>query len=669
MAPPVVLTVRSYVPEDTSSFQQESQTIIDRWEILLDQPQALHPAFEQLASKNGTASAPPTVARLRKLEPIVLSKVVVTVTTTQSGRVLCFAFSDGTVQYRNRFTMEEIYHEPDTESIMHPLQVGFQFTNDTPCLQVAFSPTNCSFVQLCEDWTVRWNRLHYPLEDEGASPESDDQKAVRAALTVALSATLNHGYFDDILAMARPFDRIPDFASAWVKEVVNMLKIVVDYTEADHHEQLVKNTPLQHCLSVISHFSFRGDFRPRSRSGRFAMLALGIRSVIIVLTVVANTSMNMRDKGNPMDDPDVVDTVTGCARWGTSLLAWLADSLFQLLEDPEVVPMLNNPKRFPELAKYLESKNDVALQLLLCSFTRGSLSALCRRLHFVESLSNRTANYYETRFQQQKQQQQDSAAAASSRPHPALVQAYQKMERVMSSGLVKVSWFDRILKELGSDIQAAYQKSLSGLVAANVKMQAANLTEQQQQQQNELFIKKAQAHFELDMLLGQNLPPSFREVLLKLFSVTLPAFRSQTDRAKLYFASYDLLEVEDSPVALAKRKAAGKYVDVFKRVELVVGPRPGQAAGPEGGGAAPAGDEAAAGGGSGEDNGMAGYRAALAGNWTAVGNDTGPQWRRCARCAAVMNDLLTTKPGYNVVLSQQRKCVCGGSWGTMPRGA
>ena len=73
------------------------------------------------------------MTRLRKLEPIILPKVVVTVTTAQFGRVLCFAFSDGTIQYRDRFTMNELYSEPDTDSIMHPLQVGFHFVNDTPC--------------------------------------------------------------------------------------------------------------------------------------------------------------------------------------------------------------------------------------------------------------------------------------------------------------------------------------------------------------------------------------------------------------------------------------------------------------------------------------------------------------------------------------------------------
>jgi mediator of RNA polymerase II transcription subunit 16 len=59
MAPALVLTVRPYVAQDGSPYHQETQSVIDRWEILIDQPQSLHPAFAQLGSKNGAPSAPP----------------------------------------------------------------------------------------------------------------------------------------------------------------------------------------------------------------------------------------------------------------------------------------------------------------------------------------------------------------------------------------------------------------------------------------------------------------------------------------------------------------------------------------------------------------------------------------------------------------------------------
>jgi len=61
-SPPVVLTVRSYIPTANSSYDQEAQSIIDRWEIVAEQSPALHQAFEQLGSRS--AQAPPPQVRL-----------------------------------------------------------------------------------------------------------------------------------------------------------------------------------------------------------------------------------------------------------------------------------------------------------------------------------------------------------------------------------------------------------------------------------------------------------------------------------------------------------------------------------------------------------------------------------------------------------------------------
>ena len=66
-APPIILAVRSYVapsdapPEATAPYP-EAQSIIDRWEIIYEQPQSLHSAFEQLGSRrNSIGASAPTV--------------------------------------------------------------------------------------------------------------------------------------------------------------------------------------------------------------------------------------------------------------------------------------------------------------------------------------------------------------------------------------------------------------------------------------------------------------------------------------------------------------------------------------------------------------------------------------------------------------------------------
>jgi mediator of RNA polymerase II transcription subunit 16 len=279
----------------------------------------------------------------------------------------------------------------------------------------------------------------------------------------------------------------------------------------------------------------------------------------------------------------------------------------------------------------------------------------------LETISDRAVQFYELNPQLQHQQQDPVApSAATARPHPALYQAYLKLRRTVSSSLVKVQEFDNLLSALSKDIQSAYQATFSGLVAAAVKPKQANLTEQQQLQLNQQFIKKAQTHCELDMLLGVSLPPSFRKVLHNFFKVTLPELRKQTDHAQLHFAPYDLLEVQENPNSLAMRKAARKYVDVFRRVELVMGrpPPPKHARDGQESNLLPMkrtanGEEVNNGRGADGPNGN---------------NGNGLEWRRCVRCASVMEDIWANRPGYNFVLAQQRKCACGGSWGVVSRG-
>lgn len=73
------------------------------------------------------------MARLRKLDPIIISKIIISIHVLQHGKVICFAFSDGTVQYRDRITMNEIYNETNLDRIMTLNQVGFQYVEESPC--------------------------------------------------------------------------------------------------------------------------------------------------------------------------------------------------------------------------------------------------------------------------------------------------------------------------------------------------------------------------------------------------------------------------------------------------------------------------------------------------------------------------------------------------------
>lgn len=199
-SPPLVMTVRDYVPTpSTVNYTPEPQSIINRWELLVESPPPpLHSAFEQLgfkpAQNSGQNNNPPNQTRLQRLPSIVLSKLVISVQTLQNGRVLCFFFNDGTMQYRDRFTFEEIYNETNSARISSLQQAGFQFMDPTPCLAVALSPTNSSFAQVCEDGKVKWNNLKYTGPD--FAPTGPCRELTRPILAARFMSMSNFVYED-----------------------------------------------------------------------------------------------------------------------------------------------------------------------------------------------------------------------------------------------------------------------------------------------------------------------------------------------------------------------------------------------------------------------------------------------------------------------------------------
>lgn len=426
-----------------------------------------------------------------------------------------------------------------------------------------------------------------------------------------------------------------------------MLKIPVDYSEEIQNDNPVRNQSLQLCLSIINHMGFRGEFKPRSFSGKFALLSLNIRNIIILITFAINTPSNMREKLSPLDEHEVVDALSGCVRWSLDLISYVVDSLYSLLQDPQFMDLLQ-PSRFGEISSYIQSQSNPAFQLLVCSSTRGFLSSVCRRVLHMEALSNKAIEFYDRRAAMQNATDPSSHTRL---PH-MLHRAYQKMHHITSSSIIKVQEVERLLGTFTSDARAAYQSAFASLAAQHLKKEGGGGGggKAPEQKHIETQIKSAQFHAELNMLLAAQPPPPFLPVLRKFFTQDLPAFKAQTDPAKLFFSDYSLLEMEDSARALGVRRAERRYVDVFRRVGMT--PPASLTAPPP----LPAQQRLDGREGKGEE----------------TSKDDVRQWRRCVRCAAVMEDVASAsglRPGFMFVLSQQRRCSCGGYWAVLPRGA
>lgn len=158
--PPMIVTIRSR--ESVEGPYQAAQSILDRWEAV-EQRQNLHPAFERLgARRNSVSSDLASTTKLHKLEPIVIDKVVVGFQVMPYGKVVVLTMYDGSVEYRSRFTFEEIYATEDMNKVMNLRQVGWTFTEEGPCTYrqppgeedaplTAGRPASCLFADILLD--------------------------------------------------------------------------------------------------------------------------------------------------------------------------------------------------------------------------------------------------------------------------------------------------------------------------------------------------------------------------------------------------------------------------------------------------------------------------------------------------------------------------------------
>jgi mediator of RNA polymerase II transcription subunit 16 len=149
------------------------------------------------------------------------------------------------------------------------------------------------------------------------------------------------------------------------------------------------------------------------------------------------------------------------------------------------------------------------------------------------------------------------------------------------------------------------------------------------------------------MLFGGSFPDAFKSVIVELFRKEglLDQVREEIEPAKLFFANFTMLEVDEDKASVERRRQLGKTMDCFRKGWLI-NPDP-----------AMKGTVGMQDNNSNATNGLA----------SGTGRQ-GARWRRCARCASVMEDVLLQRPALSWLVMQQRRCFCSGYWDTLAPG-
>jgi mediator of RNA polymerase II transcription subunit 16, fungi type len=352
-------------------------------------------------------------------------------------------------------------------------------------------------------------------------------------------------------------------------------------------------------------------------------------------------------------------------------MAWLADTLLSLPSTlPPTINLTNaSTLSLPDLVAHLHSTNTVSLHLLLSSPTRGFLNAICRRLAHLDYIARKTIVHaipgHPSNPATNPSNAPHGAGANTARPTPSispeLRAAYMKIATLTSAATLRTATFETLLSSVASHIKNAYSTHsppLSGSSAA----------------------EKARNTMEIKMLFGGAIPDTFKSVIVELFREEglLDAVRDEIEPARLFFADFAMLEVDDDVRSVRERRRRGMTMDCFRKTWLAnpaTGKKDGSPSGPSA--AAVAARVNSGGANTNGTNGTttgAGTPAATAVTATGAGaggagaGTAGPgpvRWRRCARCAAVMEDVLSNRQVLQWMVMQQRRCFCGGHWETI----
>lgn len=356
----------------------------------------------------------------------------------------------------------------------------------------------------------------------------------------------------------------------------------------------------------------------------------------------------------------MISALAGSIHWVLDLMAWITDTL---LETPSNLPpglSLIDPSKLslPDLLDHLHDTNNVCLHLLLSSPTRGFLTAICRRLQHLEYVAQRAIT--------------SSAPSQAGGPGqqavaPTLRTAYHQISTLISQSPVRFMTFEALLTSLATSVASAYQTHKPPLANNNSTGISRNT-------------------LEVKMLLGGEIPAAFKPLITELFAGvpgttknednystasmnggnaigSLARVRLEIDPANLFFADFSILEVEDDEESIQKRKHSGLTMDSFRKTWLT-NPSKSSSAGAVNTNtsadlALPSGFPSAAA----VTNGNANANGA-----NGITTASPKRWRRCTRCAAVMEDVLSPRPAFHSLVMQQRRCFCAGYWDTLASG-
>ncbi|KAL8920524.1 MAG: hypothetical protein Q9172_004478 [Xanthocarpia lactea] len=494
-------------------------TFIVRWELSSIKP-ILHPSFSQLASKkpNGTHTSDlqPDIT-FRRLQDVRESKVMVAVRELHLATTLVFCFSDGSVEFRSRSTLDLLPHD-ETDRVSSMAQVGLEFLPGDPFLHAALSPSACALVTLDDKCTARLKIMQMPHGYADSILETADPEAVAAACVMQFNmAYIGYGnHHDDLSATMQSFqkqylkDRPQEangFVEAFLSDMYRITQLNVDYSGDIKTELYLKNALHQKALSLQLSLGYQGEQQHRALSFKVSFAILQLRWA--ALTLVMGLKSNSSSPEAEFNRTEMVRSFFGIISWTLSLMNYIMDELLTLVTEIEE----NGPLSYDLLEAKIQARNTPVLALLFVSQSRLLLKYTFRlfRSINVEAMQNRSQN-----------------------------PTWRELVGIFTASPVPTRLFEKVITDVETSVRSIYE--------------------------SHQFPDTERKEIEKKMLISGSVPPQLWPAVESLLTKTLTSVSEGINRAGLFFHDISWIGLSDDKASDQWRKE--HRLDIVRKIEM-----------------------------------------------------------------------------------------------------
>ncbi|KAF3051430.1 mediator complex subunit [Didymella keratinophila] len=434
--PPNVISMDHMQPQETP------HSVIVKWEVQQLQQNQLHPSLDQVTSKKkaiGSVTAR-TVFKLSRVADYPMHAVVLSCVPVWYHMLFAFHYSDGTIEFRKRSTMEVLHNDGNTDTVTSLFQAGFAFPHGEPSLHIALSPNFCISACMQQDSTIKLRSLEYqrntlPITD------SDPRNSAALAALILQSASSANQYFssDDIFSIMPPLS--PALTRSFTILLFEALQVNIDCGIDDmnnNYLMLLGRSPF--FVKTLSAMNLLGLKSPTDRdlSSKMAWIVLNIKYVTQILTSFTRMHGHI-DK--TLLRPEVVPQFIGICRWIMHFIAYLTDALFDLGREVEDLKEANKPLTAESLTHLFERTNNPAVLLLLSAFPRHMMKLWSQPLAWVKRSADNFTN------------------AAGPVQSPEVRKLYAPLASALSEIPFDWRWFERLVSETHDSCRSAFKKA------------------------------------------------------------------------------------------------------------------------------------------------------------------------------------------------------------------